>query len=204
MIEWEADRDRKSPRPLAPEVVEARIELGVAELRVLAARTSILAARAQELHHVPTDIWFASKTDVARAIVTAIAKRKAEFAGGWCAQVGLAEKSQLMELLLARRGARLSRPEGRCGSAASPGGAAQLLAASLPLRSYIRFASKRGRKFTALLSVAKCQQRPLPLFAERKIMECETRLRHSPLTFAAIMIGVQRAISLLTSTASGC
>src|SRR5262245_38979075 len=43
-----------------------------------------------------------------------------------------------------------------------------------------------------------------PLFADRKIMECETRLRHSPLTFAAVMIGVQRAISLLTSAASGC
>jgi hypothetical protein len=41
-------------------------------------------------------------------------------------------------------------------------------------------------------------------FVERKIMECETPLRHSPLTFAAVMIGVQRAISLLTSTASGC
>ena len=73
MIEWEADHDRKSPRPLTPEVVEARIELRVAELRVLAARTSILAARAQD---VPTDIWLASKRDVARAIVTAIAKRK--------------------------------------------------------------------------------------------------------------------------------
>jgi hypothetical protein len=44
----------------------------------------------------------------------------------------------------------------------------------------------------------------IPRFAERKIMECEARLRHSPLTFAAVMIGVQRAISLLTSTASGC
>jgi len=155
MIEREADQSRgegKSPRPLTPEVVEARIELRVAELRVLAARTSILAARAQELHHVPTD-WFASKTDVARAIVTAIAKRKQRFrgrvvrtarAGGMVSSrsTGLAEKSQLMELLLARRGARLSRPEGRCGSAASPGGAAQLLAASLPLHSYIRFASK--------------------------------------------------------------
>jgi hypothetical protein len=73
MIEWEADRDRKSPRPLAPEVVEARIACRVAELRVLAARISILAARAQD---VPTDIWLASKRDVARAIVTAIAKRK--------------------------------------------------------------------------------------------------------------------------------
>ena len=73
MIEREADRDRKSPRPLAPEVVAARIELRVAELRVLAARTSILAARAQD---VPTDIWLASKRDVARAIVTALAKRK--------------------------------------------------------------------------------------------------------------------------------
>jgi hypothetical protein len=79
MIEREADQsrgERELPRPLTPEVIAARIELRVAELRVLAARTSILAARAQELHHVPSDIWFASKTDVARAIVTAIAKRK--------------------------------------------------------------------------------------------------------------------------------
>jgi hypothetical protein len=79
MIEREADQSRgegESPRPLTPEVIAARIVLRVAELRVLAARTSILAARAQESHHVPSDIWFASKADVARAIVTAIAKRK--------------------------------------------------------------------------------------------------------------------------------
>jgi hypothetical protein len=74
MIEREADRERESPRPLTPEVIEARIVLRVAELRVLAAWTSILAARAQD--HVPSDIWFASKEDVARAIATAIAKRK--------------------------------------------------------------------------------------------------------------------------------
>jgi hypothetical protein len=77
MIEREADQsrgERKSPRALTPEVIAARIELRVAELRVLAARTSILAARAQD--HVPSDIWFASKADVARAIATAIAKRK--------------------------------------------------------------------------------------------------------------------------------
>src|SRR5262245_20810994 len=37
-----------------------------------------------------------------------------------------------------------------------------------------------------------------------RLFKCETRWRHSPLTFAAVMIGVQRAISLLTSTASGC
>ena len=76
MIEREADQSRgegKSPRPLTPEVIAAWIELRVAELRVLAARTSILAARA---HHVPSDIWFASQADVARAIATAIAKRK--------------------------------------------------------------------------------------------------------------------------------
>ena len=76
MIEREADQsrgERESRRPLTPEVIAARIELRVAELRVLAARTSILAARA---HHVPSDIWFAAKTDVARAIATAIAKRK--------------------------------------------------------------------------------------------------------------------------------
>ena len=75
MIEREADQSRgegKSPRPLTPEVIAARIELRVAELRVLAARTSILAGRA----HVPSDIWFASQADVARAIATAIAKRK--------------------------------------------------------------------------------------------------------------------------------
>jgi hypothetical protein len=73
MIEREADHERASPRPLTPEVVEARIACRVAELRVLAARTSILAARA---HHVPSDIRFAAKADVARAIATAIAKRK--------------------------------------------------------------------------------------------------------------------------------
>ena len=72
MTEWNESQRRVERRPLTPEVVEARIACRVAELRVLAARTSILAAR--ELHHVPTDIWFASKTDVARA--TAIAKRK--------------------------------------------------------------------------------------------------------------------------------
>ena len=49
MIEREADQSRgegKSPRPLTPEVVAARIELRVAELRVLAAWTSVLAGRA--------------------------------------------------------------------------------------------------------------------------------------------------------------
>jgi hypothetical protein len=48
MIEREADQsggERKSPRPLTPEVVEARIVLRVAELRVLAAWTSVLAGR---------------------------------------------------------------------------------------------------------------------------------------------------------------
>jgi hypothetical protein len=44
MIEREAG-ERKSPRPLTPEVVEARIVLRVAELRVLAAWTSVLAGR---------------------------------------------------------------------------------------------------------------------------------------------------------------
>ena len=72
MTEWNEIQRRVERRPLTPEVVEARIACRVAELRVLAARTSILAARA----HVPSDIWFASKTDVARAIATAIAKRK--------------------------------------------------------------------------------------------------------------------------------
>ena len=73
MTEWNEIQRRVERRPLTPEVVEARIACRVAELRVLAARTSILAARAQD---VPTDIWLASKRDVARAIVTAIAKRK--------------------------------------------------------------------------------------------------------------------------------
>ena len=48
MIEREADQSRgegKSPRPLTPEVIAARIELRVAELRVLAAWTSVLAGR---------------------------------------------------------------------------------------------------------------------------------------------------------------
>jgi hypothetical protein len=74
MTEWNEIQRRVERRPLTPEVVEARIACRVAELRVLAARTSILAARAQD--HVPSDIWFASKADVARAIATAIAKRK--------------------------------------------------------------------------------------------------------------------------------
>jgi hypothetical protein len=68
--------ERESRRALTPEVIAARIELRVAELRVLAARTFVLAARAQESRHVPSDIWFASKADVARAIATAIEKRK--------------------------------------------------------------------------------------------------------------------------------
>jgi hypothetical protein len=72
VTEWKENQRR----PLTPEVVEARIACRVAELRVLAARTSILAARAQKLHHVPSDIWLASKTDIARAIATAIVKRK--------------------------------------------------------------------------------------------------------------------------------
>jgi hypothetical protein len=74
VTEWNEIQRRVERRPLTPEVVEARIACRVAELRVLAARTSILAARAQD--HVPSDIWFASKAHVARAIVTAIAKRK--------------------------------------------------------------------------------------------------------------------------------
>jgi hypothetical protein len=48
MIEREADQsrgERESPRPLTPEVVEARILRPVAELRVLAAWTSVLARR---------------------------------------------------------------------------------------------------------------------------------------------------------------
>ena len=48
MIEREADQsrgERGSPRALTPEVVEARIVLRVAALRVLAAWTSVLAAR---------------------------------------------------------------------------------------------------------------------------------------------------------------
>jgi hypothetical protein len=48
MIERETDQsrgERKSPRALTPEVVEARIVLRVAELRVLAAWTSVLAGR---------------------------------------------------------------------------------------------------------------------------------------------------------------
>jgi hypothetical protein len=74
VTEWNEIQRRVERRPLTPEVVEARIACRVAELRVLAARTSILAARAQD--HVPSDIWFASQADVARAIATAIAKRK--------------------------------------------------------------------------------------------------------------------------------
>jgi hypothetical protein len=56
MIERETDQsrgERKSPRPLTPEVVEARIVLRVAELRVLAAWTSVLAGRAEAQRRVP-------------------------------------------------------------------------------------------------------------------------------------------------------
>jgi hypothetical protein len=48
MIEQEADQsrgEREPPRALMPEVVAARIVLRVAELRVLAAWTSVLAGR---------------------------------------------------------------------------------------------------------------------------------------------------------------
>jgi hypothetical protein len=48
MIEREADQsrgERESPRALTPEVIAARIVLRVAELRLLAAWTSVLAGR---------------------------------------------------------------------------------------------------------------------------------------------------------------
>jgi hypothetical protein len=48
MIERAADQSRgesESPRPLRPEVLEARILRRVAELQVLAAWTSVLARR---------------------------------------------------------------------------------------------------------------------------------------------------------------
>jgi hypothetical protein len=56
MIEREADQsrgERESPRALTPEVVAARIVLRVAELRVLAAWTSVLAGRAEAQRRVP-------------------------------------------------------------------------------------------------------------------------------------------------------
>jgi hypothetical protein len=56
MIEREADQsrgERKSPRALTPEVVAARIVLRVAELRVLAAWTSVLAGRAEAQRRGP-------------------------------------------------------------------------------------------------------------------------------------------------------
>jgi len=56
MIEREPDQsrgERKSPRPLTQEVVEARIVLRVAELRVLAAWTSVLADRVEAQRRVP-------------------------------------------------------------------------------------------------------------------------------------------------------
>ena len=54
MIEREADQSqgKRTPRPLTPEVVEARIVLRVAELRVLAAWTGVLAARAEAQRRV--------------------------------------------------------------------------------------------------------------------------------------------------------
>jgi hypothetical protein len=48
MIERETDQrhsERQSPRAMTPEVVAARIALRVAELRLLAAWTSVLAGR---------------------------------------------------------------------------------------------------------------------------------------------------------------
>jgi hypothetical protein len=52
--ETDQSRDeRKSPRPLTPEVVEARIVLRVAELRVLAAWTSVLVDRAEAQRRIP-------------------------------------------------------------------------------------------------------------------------------------------------------
>jgi hypothetical protein len=48
MIERERDQrhsERESPRAMTPEVVAARIVLRVAELRLLAAWTSVLAGR---------------------------------------------------------------------------------------------------------------------------------------------------------------
>jgi len=54
MIEREADQSRgeRTPRPLTPEVVEARIVLRVAELRLLAAWNSVLAGRAEAQRRV--------------------------------------------------------------------------------------------------------------------------------------------------------
>jgi hypothetical protein len=48
MIEREADQGRgegKSPRTMTPELIAARITLRVAELRLLAAWTAVLASR---------------------------------------------------------------------------------------------------------------------------------------------------------------
>jgi hypothetical protein len=59
MIEREADQsrgERGSPRALTPEVVAARIVRRVAELRLLAAWTSVLAGRvrpSEESRRVP-------------------------------------------------------------------------------------------------------------------------------------------------------
>ena len=57
MIEREADqsrRERESFRALTPQVVEARILRRVAELRVLAAWTSVLARREAQRRRGPT------------------------------------------------------------------------------------------------------------------------------------------------------
>jgi len=56
MIEREAEQSRgarESPRALTPEVVAARITLRVAELRLLAAWTSVLAGRAEGQRRIP-------------------------------------------------------------------------------------------------------------------------------------------------------
>jgi hypothetical protein len=97
---------------------------------VLAARTSILAARA---HHVPSDIWFASQADVACASAHSSWRWDGFRRPGRCCASPSCGCS--------RRGL-VCLPIGLKPSAASPGGATQLLAASLPLRSYIQFASK--------------------------------------------------------------
>src|SRR5262249_43997803 len=90
VTEWNEIQRRVERRPLTPEVIEARIVLRVAELRVLAARTSILAARAQDLHHIPSDIRFAAKGRVGGPGRPANGKGKAPriCAGGGGARCG--------------------------------------------------------------------------------------------------------------------
>jgi hypothetical protein len=88
-------------------------------------------------------------------------------------------------------------PSGLKPSAASPGGAVQLLAASLPSCSYIQFASKADDN-----GIAKCREVPvaaMPPFAERNVMECSWPAAHWSLILAARITLPHFSVSSATS-----